>query len=56
MSSLPEDIIKIIETLSKPEAKELVKKLVITLDGNDIQELMAEIQDELETHELSTQY
>ena len=48
MSNLPEDVLEKIESLSKPEVKELVKKLVNTLNGTDIQELMAEIHDELE--------
>ena len=46
--SLSDEVIKKIGELSKPEVKELVKKLVNTLDGTDIQDLMAEIQDELE--------
>lgn len=47
--SLSDEVIKKIEELSKLEVKELVKKLVNTLDGKDIQDLIAEIQDELET-------
>ena len=46
--SLSDEVVKKIEGLSKPEVKELVKKLVSTLDGTDIQDLMAEIQDKLE--------
>lgn len=34
--------------LTKPEIKELIKKLVNTLDGSEIWELIEEIQNELE--------
>lgn len=46
--SLPDEVINKIKELSKPEVRELVKKLINAMDGTDIQDLMAEIQDELE--------
>lgn len=45
---LSDEIIKKIEELNKSEVKELIKKLINTLDGTDIQDLMDELQDELE--------
>lgn len=38
-----------VNKLSQQEKKELIKKLVNTMDGNDIQELVEEIQNTIET-------